>query len=155
MLQIETWIHRMLRQKWKHNCQFKLKPFVLLIPGLSQNLGWYPHTHALDKHVQSCWCTNVFGRKDVSIDMPASICDLKKPPTPTPSIYLTAAISCCSNRKDECVIYLPVVVLRLSLHTVSSSLWWEKYQQLSQSDWFKIGTSACLCVHILTQTYEI
>lgn len=88
------------------------------------------------------------------IFLSASLCDMRKPQPPLHLFWIRAAItsSSCCNRKNKCVISLPVVVLRLSLHTVSSSIWWEIYQQLSQSGWFKIGASVWLYVHIKTQT---
>lgn len=60
-----------------------------------------------------------FRQKDVSIHIASSVYDLRKPQPPPPSILDNSSSS--SNRQNECVISLPVVRLRLSLHTVSSS----------------------------------
>lgn len=48
-----------------------------------------------------------------------------------------------------------MVVLRLSLHTVSSSMWQGVNRQLSQLGWFKIGANVWLFVHIQTEAYGI
>lgn len=58
---------------------------------------------------------------DASIHMTAFKCDQRKPPPPLQaSVFkITAVISCSgSNRVNKCVISLPAVVLRVSLHTV-------------------------------------
>lgn len=48
--------------------------------------------------------------------------------------------SAAAAGKNGCPISLPVVVLRVSLDSVSSSKWWERNHQLSQSGCLKIGT---------------
>jgi len=143
----------------KHlSCPSQTCLLKLSLSSLVQNLGWHPHKDSLTN------MHNLVGNTNDTLQSPLDTCRrfqfidtllvcLVKTPTPTPSILNN---SCCtSNRENECVISLPVVVLRLSSDAVASSEWWEMDQPLLQSDWFKTSTSVRLSVHFWTQAYEI